>query len=222
MKKSKHKIFVFLIVWAFVFVFCSKDKSVELEENRENIPDQEMWDTHLKATKNGRLEAIVNFGHMVRYEGNEIALLDEGVIVDFFDARGEHSSTLTSLRGEFNDKTNDVKAMGNVIVVSDTGVTLHTEELFFDHKTEKVISNVDVMVTTNESDTLYGTSFISNTAFTEWQITNTRAVSHSSVDLSADRFKKQERPDSTNSVENDSLAATKPDSVIEAIDENNK
>ena len=205
-----------------IFVFCSEEKSEQVQENAEKVPEQEMWDTQLTATKNGRLEAIVKFGHMVRYEGNDFAQLDEGVIVDFYNAKGVHSSTLTSLRGEFNDKTNDVKAIGNVIVVSDTGVTLFTEELFFDNKTEKVVSNMDVKVTTNEADTLYGTSFISNTAFTEWKITNTRGVAHSGVDLSGDRFRKKERTDSTKIVGKDSTVVVKPDSLLLKTDENNK
>ena len=214
----KNNLYIIFLTLALSVIFCSQQEPV-FEEKNTKVPDQEFWNAQAKATKNGRLEAIVKYGHMVRYNGDDIAYLDEGVIVDFYNAKGEHSSTLTSLKGEFNDKNNDVKAIGNVVVVSDTGVTLHSEELLFDNKTEKIVSNVDVMVTTTDGDTLYGTSFISNTEFTEWTITSTSGTGHTGVDLSEERFNKKPRPDSTNTVKTDSLFKAEIDTS--KVQENN-
>jgi LPS export ABC transporter protein LptC len=208
----KNNAYIIFLTIALAFVFCTQQEPV-YEENDAKVPDQEFWNAQAMATKNGRLEAIVKYGHMVRYNGDDIAYLDEGVTVDFYNAKGEHSSTLTSLKGEFNDKNNNVKAIGNVVVVSDTGVTLYTEELSFDNKTEKIVSNVDVMVTRAEGDTLYGTSFISNTEFSEWTITSTSGTGHTGVDLSEDRFKKKPKPDSVKSAEPDSLIVLQVDSL---------
>lgn len=213
MRSRCRYIWPLVSIWLFILAnSCSEQKQTEPVESDERVPEQEMWQSSLTSTKNGQLEAVVHFGHMIRYEGDDILRLDQGVKVNFYNNKGEHASTLTSDRGEFNEKTHDVKAIGNVVVVSDTGVTLHTEELSFDNRTEKVVSNVAVMVTTADGDTLYGTSFVSNTAFTEWTITNTSGVAHSGVDLSREKWKASKK-DSTGPPEPDSLQV-QPDSLM--------
>lgn len=199
---------------AILFLQCDREQPAVVEGNPKQIPNQEMWRFSVTATKNGRLEAIVKSGHMVRYEGKNISFLDQNVVVDFFDAQGKHASKLTAQRGELNDKTNDVKAMGHVVVISDSGFTLHSEKLSFDQKRELIVSDVDVMVTTAQGDTLYGKGFESNTDFTRWEIKKPHGIAHTSVDLSADKWKsKATTEDSTKVMADDSLATSEQDSL---------
>ncbi len=55
------------------------------------------------------------------------------------------------------------------MVVSDSGETLFTEELLWNNKLQKIISEVDVMITT-ETDTLYGIGFESDAGLSSWTI----------------------------------------------------
>lgn len=198
----------FYILWVMIVTItllaCSREQppGVDNAVKTEDLPDQEGWNSVVVATNNGRLEAKVRYGHMLRFSKNKVAKFDQGIKVDFFDETGEKTSTLTAERGILNEKTNDVSAMGNVVVVSDTGVTLHTEELSFDQRKQKIISRVDVMVTTVDGDTLYGTGFESDAQLRHWRILKPRGIAHRGVDLSLDQLKKSSadtsaaRPDS--------------------------
>ncbi len=209
MKRAYLILFIVL-----VFFQCDREKPAVVEGNAKQIPNQEMWRFSVTATKNGRLEAIVKSGHMVRYEGKNVSFLDQNIVVDFFDTQGEHASRLTAQRGELNDRTNDVKAMGHVVVVSDSGFTLHSEKLSFDQKRELIVSDVDVMVTTTGGDTLYGKGFESNTDFTKWEIKKPHGIAHTGVDLSPEKWKsKAANEDSTKVMSADSLSGLKQDSL---------
>ncbi|MBN2356496.1 hypothetical protein JXO59_10305, partial [candidate division KSB1 bacterium] len=102
--------------------------------------------------------------------------------------------------------TNDIVAIGHVKVVSDTGITLFTEKLAYNQKTEKIFSDVDVMLITDRGDTLYGVGFESDKQLHFWQIIKPRGTSHKSLDLSGEQFRKS-RPDTTSKPPSDSLAA---------------
>ena len=206
-----------ILVLPFIFT-CEREEPVYVEENVE-VPDQEMWNSSVKVSHKGRTEAIVKYGHMERYSKRSVSYFDDGLVIDFFNSDGEHASKLTANRGEMKEKSNDVKAMGNVVVISDSGVTLHTEELYYDEKRDLIISNVEVMITTADGDTLYGKGFESNAEFTETTILEPHGIAHSGVDLSADNIKskKKVKQNSTGQMAADSLAkADSTDKTIQA------
>jgi LPS export ABC transporter protein LptC len=149
------------------FSQCRQDAGERtIVRTRVERPIQEGWDSKITITRLGLPQAIVDYGHMVKYEKSDTIYFDEGVEVDFFDDQGNHSSHLISDRGEYNEKTEDVTGIGNVIVVSDSGVTLNTEILRWDNARGKIYSDTLVMVTTREADTLYGIGFESNADLT--------------------------------------------------------
>lgn len=97
----------------------------------QDVPSQESWNSHITFTDSGRVTAIVFAGHIAVYENSKVTLLDEGIQVDFFDENQQHTSTLTAHRGKVNEVTHDLEAYGDVVVISDSGTTLTTEELFW-------------------------------------------------------------------------------------------
>ena len=107
-------------------------------------------------------------------------------------------SQLASEAGQFNQDSKNVKATGNVVVESDSGLTLYTQELYYYQKTDRILSNVDVMVCTANGDTLYGRGFEADTQMNNWKIIAPYdGVAHKSVDLSLERFEKNELPDAS-------------------------
>ena len=89
--------------------------------------------------------------------------------MDFFNDPDIHTSQLTADAGEVNERLNDLTATGNVVVVSDSGETLHTEKLLWSNRRQKIFSELDVMITTG-TDTLYGVGFESDAALNSWTI----------------------------------------------------
>ncbi len=192
---------IIFILFSVVMLFChcgrqepSSAKAPTLVD--EAFPDQEGWNSSVTSTKNGKLEAVVEYGHMMRYAKKNRILFDQGVRVDFFDVDGRKRSQLTADSGELNEVSNDIMAIGNVRVVSDTGITLFSEKLAYNQKTEKIYSDVEVMLITQKGDTLYGLGFESDKQLHVWRIKQPRGSSHKSVDLSGQQFRKP-RPDST-------------------------
>ncbi len=190
-----------LVSIAFFHIACNREKPAWVAEQNQTIemPDQEGWNSTVTATKEGRVEAVVKYGHMMRFSEKKFAKFDQGVTVDFYQPDGRHGSLLTAERGELNETTNDVAAMGNVVVVSDTGVTLHTERLAYSQKNGKIFTEEKVMITTTDGDTLYGTGFESDPNLEHYTIKKVHGKAHAGVDLSTDRWekKKQVSPDSS-------------------------
>ena len=157
-----------LFVCCLFWIFCSTQHEEKISSSNEvnEYPSQEGWSSKLYLTTAGKLKAIVCYGHMKKYDKQKMIYFDQGVEVDFYDRNGNHTSHLVSEKGEYNETTEDVMGMGNVVVVSDSGVTLRTEILRWINRTEKIVSDTLVMVTTQNNDTLYGIGFESNADLT--------------------------------------------------------
>lgn len=162
-----------ILVWLIVIILVISCSSVQ-EDNpipgeEKQYPDQESWNAVITLTKEGIKRALVNAGHLTKSNDEAQIVLDENVDVDFFDENQRYLSHLRSLRAQVNERTNDLFAQGNVVVVSDSGITLLTEELHWDHQRERIFSNVFVTFIT-ASDTLTGIGFESDSDLKNWVI----------------------------------------------------
>jgi len=162
----------FLISTLFAVLFCwgcAEDKSNEPTMIDRQYPDQEIWNSNITLTKDGQKRAVVHSGHLTKNNDQALIYMDTDVAVDFYDRDGCHLSHLTSQTATVNEHTNDLIAKGNVVVVSDSGFTLFTEELRWDHRKERIISEVFVTFVTPE-DSLTGIGFESESDLKNWVI----------------------------------------------------
>ena len=104
---------------------------------------------------------------MEKFDSQETYYFDGGVHVDFYDTTGMHTSVLTAERGTYQEKTGDVYGMGNVVIVSDTGVTVLTEKIRWDEKRAKILSDTLTTIIQQDGDTLYCEGFVSNPDLTK-------------------------------------------------------
>ncbi len=125
---------------AFFFFSCEEKikPSVSSSDLGNDVPTQESWNSVITFTDSGKVSAILRAGHISMFAEKKYTLLDSNVTVDFFDREERHTSVLTAKRGRVNDLTKDFEAHDNVVVVSDSGTTLKTEELHWINKTQKV------------------------------------------------------------------------------------
>ena len=162
------KFFVYLFMM-ILLLGCSPAEEEVIEIDEKKYPDQESWNTEIILTKNGQKRAIVLAGHLTKNNDESTMVLDEIVDVDFFDAEQSHLSHLKSHQARVNETTNDLLASGNVVVVSDSGETLFTEELRWDHRRERIISEVFITMVSDQ-DTLTGIGFESDSDLENWII----------------------------------------------------
>lgn len=157
-----------------ILFLCSMSCSNRVEEKnantREGLPDQESWKVTITLTDHGTIRSIVRSGHLEKYDDKQFILLDQRVNSDFFNEEENHTTNLKSELAEVEEGNDFMRAMGNVIVVSDSGVTLYTDTLVWDSKEELIYTEDNVMLTTEKGDTLYGIGFESDIAMENWRI----------------------------------------------------
>lgn len=112
--------------------------SIAQAEFGQDVPSQESWNATITFTDSGKVTAILRAGHIAMFAQRRSTVLDSGIVVDFFDEHEQHTSVLTARRGVVNDVTHDFEAHENVVVVSDSGTTLRTVNLYWANATQKV------------------------------------------------------------------------------------
>ncbi len=135
--------------------------------SHKSLPEQESWDSEIILSESGRTTAIVKAKHLKRFQ--QTVEIDEGLKVDFFDKDGSHSSVLTAEKGIIDQRTNNLKAIGNVVLISDEGVQLRTEQLRWDNRRGKVLAEGEVTVST-EQMTETGTGFEAYPDLKRWSM----------------------------------------------------
>ena len=158
-----------------IFSSCTK-QSIQDLPSREGMPDQESWEVNIILTDQGMIRAKIRSGHLEKYNEKEFIMLDSSVTVDFFDENENHTSRLICNIAEVNEKSNHMKAIGNVSAISDSGITLYTDTLVWNSRDEKMSTNCEIMLTTEQKDTLYGVGFESESDLKNWIILNPSGV----------------------------------------------
>ncbi len=148
--------------------FCTGPENDQPGETRAGRPDQESWGATIILTKAGSKQAVIQAGHLAKFDERQHILLDDSVTVDFFNPAEEHTSLLTSQKAEIDEKSNFMTAMGNVVIKSDSGVTLYTDTIDWNSELELIYTDDPVMLTTAKKDTLYGIGFESDASLEHW------------------------------------------------------
>ena len=160
--------------WGIVFIIVSAACSERSDDTQLakgiDYPDQESWGVTIILTDSSIERARIQSGHLEKYNEEKHIMLDESVKVDFFDKKQVHVAVLNSVKAEVDQNTNNMKAMGDVIAVSDSGITLYTDTLFWNAKKEQMSTVDSVMITTLDKDTLYGVGFESDSDLQNWTI----------------------------------------------------
>ena len=103
-------------------------------------PTEQFFDYQLVETDNGIRQWVLESDQMLKYSDQEDVEL-VGVKMDFY-REGEHFSVLTADSGRAHLLTHDVHTWGNVVVITDDGRRLDTEELFYSNETQRIHNDV--------------------------------------------------------------------------------
>jgi lipopolysaccharide export system protein LptC len=167
----------FLLLFAgiiFLYIGCGENKVkpiVNPDLKEEEIPAQESWDSKVIFSDSGKTTAILYAGHLRMFAEGKETLLDSGVQVDFYNQEQQKTTTLTSKRGKVDDATKNLYAMDSVVAVSDSGVTVKTDELMWRNSDAKIVSDKFVTILTDK-EKIQGYGFESNQNLTKYVIYN--------------------------------------------------
>jgi len=134
--------------------------------------DQELYGAVIRLTQEDRPRMTLKTQRLRRYDAQRLMLLERGVHADFYDNNGLHRAVLTSDEGEIVEGSNRLSAKGHVVVTSDSGMVLKSEELHYDQAVGRIESDGFVTMTT-PYDSLSGYGFTSAPDLTDWEIKNT-------------------------------------------------
>jgi LPS export ABC transporter protein LptC len=168
--------YIFFLAAALIFLYagCGEKQvkpKVDTAMDEGEIPAQESWDSKVIFSDSGKTTAILYAGHLRIFEQSRETILDSGVRVDFYNPDEVKTTTLTSKRGRVDDATRNLYAMDSVVAVSDSGVTIKTDELMWRNKDAKITSDKFVTILT-EKETIQGYGFESNQSLTNYVIYN--------------------------------------------------
>jgi LPS export ABC transporter protein LptC len=108
--------------------------------------DQVMYGARFNLTDKGLQRAQLEADTAYFFEDNTRIELEK-VHTTFFTATGAKNAVLTSERGRFNSRTNNMVARKNVVVVSEDGRRLTTPELTYNQQTNEISSDSAFVMT---------------------------------------------------------------------------
>ncbi len=162
MSKQRHTILVSgllaLLLALALMAGCRENSNpaAEAEVDKslsENLPTEQFFDYRLVETNVGIRKWVLVSDQMNKYSGQkDVELIT--VHIDFY-RDGAHFSTLTSDSGTANLQTKDIFTWGNVVVITQDGRMLETEELYFNN-TEQLIHNDVFDRFTRQEDVIEG------------------------------------------------------------------
>lgn len=124
---------------------CGDRDAAETTESPQ-LPDQEIDGFTLIQTRDGEKQWSLAADHALIYDETDRVEAEE-LRIEFFNAEGLVVSVLTATRGILMRKTNDMEALGNVVVTRDDGTTLRSERLSWNDVKRKIETREFVEVT---------------------------------------------------------------------------
>jgi len=154
---------------ALIAAACSSEPAEQRGGTGEPTPQQVVQGMRLRQSEGGRLRWELNADSAMSYGEREPTHLWV-VRVDFFGAKPESiESTLTAREGEIDPRTEELSARGNVVVTTREGRRLETEELRWDPKRSKVVSDLSIRLTQGRS-VITGTGIVADPDLGEYEI----------------------------------------------------
>lgn len=106
-----------------LFAGCGGEEPVQKSAKAsESEPDQILTDTTMTIYEKGATAAVIEAGMVKLYEKQDFASLEDSITIRFFNKKGEHTTTMTAMRGEIwgvYDGADSLRASGDVVVRSE-------------------------------------------------------------------------------------------------------
>ena len=117
-----RKITVLCIILMMALAGCEKKAQMSRVNNiPDNEPDQSFYNSRIIITENGMTSAIVEAESVSVYMDSNFTSVNGGIQIDFFNNKGNHTSTLTAQSGEvwgLYEEVDSLKATGDIVIVS--------------------------------------------------------------------------------------------------------
>jgi len=156
----------------FFLLFYSCQNNLDLVNNlfkTNNFPIEVISKSKMIHTEEGKLKLEIFAEKIERYIGDSAKLsFTEGFNVNFYSKSGKVTSNLSAKSAIVDEKNNLMTAIDSVIL-RNNDKKLETELLIWDEKKEKIYTNNDVIITT-ENEVIYAKGFESDPNFSDYTL----------------------------------------------------
>jgi LPS export ABC transporter protein LptC len=132
-------------------------------------PQQESWHSTVIISDSGKVQAKIIAGYIRKFDNPQETMMDSGLVVYFFNDLGKQTTTMTAMSGKVNERTYDIDAFGNVLVVSDDSTRLRSERLFWDNR-RRLIHTPDYVSIVSPKEKVQGQGFESDQRLRNYRI----------------------------------------------------
>lgn len=174
---------------------CSKTEYPRDKETPANIPEASLDDATIILSQDGKQEAVVDAGHIDRWEMKDSTEATTVRIV-LYDSLGVGHSTLTGKRGLLREKSAKFAIYGDVIGVSKDSTILQTQSLFWNPETKKITTEDYVEIFRKNGDVIRGWGMIADRDLQNIEITRNVSGKVKSIP-EAEKGKFEKKKDST-------------------------
>ena len=160
-----------------LIVSCSGDMSDISRFERQNPPDQELKQAHIRRSDQGRLQMELNAPLIRKYlEPAARTLYPEGVEIRFFNDQHEPTTFIRADKAISYDDRNIMKASDSVVVIDyASGDTVYLDDIIWRDNEDIIFSNHPVRAV-NGNRVTYGDGFVSDEQMSNLRITHQRGV----------------------------------------------
>ncbi len=168
-KSIKRRYPLLICVACALLVSCGSDPVVEEKISSEDFHDNEIFNPTISIYQERDLVISSTSKKLIKEDGEDAILAGE-VISKFFDEDGLHISTLYSDSAIVENVSNNLRAYGNVTVVSDSGYTLQSDQILWDNQYKLITSEDSVLLTDKSNNIVKGIGFESDMDLTNYKI----------------------------------------------------
>jgi LPS export ABC transporter protein LptC len=126
-----------VILAVCLFLSCEGVEEGGRSVYTEDVPDQEFSDFTTVESDSGVVKWVLSAPVARVYNASKLLVTDDPRI-EFYNEDGTLASVLLAKKGEYNQVTHDLTALGDVIVTSSEGYMLETESLVWVEKLEEI------------------------------------------------------------------------------------
>lgn len=154
---------------------CGQEEQPMPPGASEQDPDQVLIEPRIVIADGNIISSVISAQRIDIYEREDYAVLDDSVVVEFYNDRGDRTSTLNADQGQVwgltSDNIHSLVATGNVQIESDDrNSSLDAPEIRWLAETNRIYGEGEVTIRT-ESGFERGTGFEANDDLTEYEFT---------------------------------------------------
>lgn len=170
-------IFVFPFTLLLSLVSCTGKMEDISRFERQNPPDQELKQAHIRRSERGRLQMEMD-APLIRLYREPVSQTQypQGVYLRFYDDDRRLKTIISAQRAVSYDDRNIMKASDSVVVIDfSSGDTIYLEDIIWRDNEDIIFSNHPVR-SVNGNRVTYGDGFVSDEQMANLRITRQRGV----------------------------------------------